>query len=118
MIQHDETLSARFEVKPRDYETLVNQNWLLTKYPGGIGGKIGWTISSEATYVGLARRHGVTLIVTILHCTALQEITSAVKLLNWFPALQRLPARIIGIGVRPEHIRTPENTAATKNPST
>jgi 2-polyprenyl-6-methoxyphenol hydroxylase-like FAD-dependent oxidoreductase len=32
----------------------------------------------------------------------------AVRLLNWFPPLQRLPARIIGLGVRPEHIATPE----------
>ena len=82
-MKYDETLSAPFEIKPGDWETLDNQNWLLTEYPGGIGGKIGWTISSEATYIGLARRHGVTLIVTIMHCTALQEITSAVQLLNW-----------------------------------
>ncbi len=82
-LKYDETLSAPFEIKPGDWETLNNQNWLLTKYPGGIGGKIGWTISSEATYIGLARRHGVTLIVTIMHCTALQEITSAIQLLNW-----------------------------------
>jgi serine-type D-Ala-D-Ala carboxypeptidase (penicillin-binding protein 5/6) len=82
-MKYDSTLAARFEVKPRDWETLVNQNWLLTKYRGGIGGKIGWTVSSEATYIGLARRHGVTLIVTIMHCTPLQEITSAVRLLNW-----------------------------------
>ncbi len=32
----------------------------------------------------------------------------AAKLLNWFPPLQRLPARIIGLGVRPEHVRTPQ----------
>jgi serine-type D-Ala-D-Ala carboxypeptidase (penicillin-binding protein 5/6) len=82
-MKYDETLSAPFEIKPHDWETLNNQNWLLTKYPGGIGGKIGWTISSEATYIGLARRDGVTLIVTIMHCTALQEITSAIQLLNW-----------------------------------
>lgn len=30
------------------------------------------------------------------------------KLLQWFPVLQRLPARLVGMGVRPEHIRTPE----------
>jgi 2-polyprenyl-6-methoxyphenol hydroxylase-like FAD-dependent oxidoreductase len=30
-----------------------------------------------------------------------------VRLLNRFPLLRRLPAYIIGIGVRPEHIRTP-----------
>ena len=32
----------------------------------------------------------------------------AVKLLDWFPALRGIPARFIGIGVRPEHIRTKE----------
>ncbi len=32
----------------------------------------------------------------------------AAKLLNWLPLLQRIPARIIGLGVRPEHVRTPE----------
>jgi serine-type D-Ala-D-Ala carboxypeptidase (penicillin-binding protein 5/6) len=82
-MKYDSTLATRFEVKPGHWETLLNQNYLLTKYPGGIGGKIGWTVSSEATYIGMARRHGVTLIVTILHCTPLQEITSAEKLLNW-----------------------------------
>ena len=31
-----------------------------------------------------------------------------VKLLNWFPAFRRIPGRIIGMGFRPEHVRTPE----------
>src|SRR5215468_6534240 len=30
------------------------------------------------------------------------------KLLKRWPILQRIPARIIGVGVRPEHIRTPD----------
>ncbi len=30
----------------------------------------------------------------------------AIKLFNTFPFLQRIPARIVGIGVRPEHVRT------------
>jgi 2-polyprenyl-6-methoxyphenol hydroxylase-like FAD-dependent oxidoreductase len=30
-----------------------------------------------------------------------------VRLMNRFPILQRIPARLIGIGVRPEHVRTP-----------
>ena len=30
------------------------------------------------------------------------------KLFNWIPALQRIPARVIGMGVRPEHIQTSE----------
>jgi serine-type D-Ala-D-Ala carboxypeptidase (penicillin-binding protein 5/6) len=80
---YDQTLTSSLELKPGDSETMLNQNYLLTKYPGGIGGKIGWTVSSEATYIGLARRNGVTLIVTVLHCTSLQEITSAEQLLDW-----------------------------------
>jgi D-alanyl-D-alanine carboxypeptidase (penicillin-binding protein 5/6) len=80
---YDSTLSARFLVKPGKWETLLNQNSLLTGYKGGIGGKIGWTQASGATYIGMARRNGVTLIVTVLHCTPLQEITSGEKLLNW-----------------------------------
>src|SRR5579885_1972023 len=30
---------------------------------------------------------------------------AAAKLFNWFPALRRIPARIIGMGPRPEHVR-------------
>ena len=32
----------------------------------------------------------------------------ALKLLQMFPILRRIPARLVGIGVRPEHVRTPE----------
>ncbi len=35
-----------------------------------------------------------------------------VKLFRVFPILRRIPARIVGIGVRPEHIRTPERRTA------
>jgi 2-polyprenyl-6-methoxyphenol hydroxylase-like FAD-dependent oxidoreductase len=31
-----------------------------------------------------------------------------VKLLGRWPLLQRLPARIVGLGFRPEHVRTPK----------
>jgi hypothetical protein len=30
-----------------------------------------------------------------------------VKLMNWFPILRRIPARVIGMGFRPEHIHKP-----------
>jgi 2-polyprenyl-6-methoxyphenol hydroxylase-like FAD-dependent oxidoreductase len=30
------------------------------------------------------------------------------KLMQWLPLLRRIPARLIGLGVRPEHIQTPE----------
>jgi 2-polyprenyl-6-methoxyphenol hydroxylase-like FAD-dependent oxidoreductase len=32
------------------------------------------------------------------------------RLMQWLPALRRLPARLVGVGVRPEHIATPERT--------
>lgn len=31
-----------------------------------------------------------------------------IRLFNLFPVLRRIPARLIGIGVRPEHVRTPD----------
>jgi len=30
-----------------------------------------------------------------------------VRMFNWLPWLRRIPARIIGVGVRPEHVQTP-----------
>jgi D-alanyl-D-alanine carboxypeptidase (penicillin-binding protein 5/6) len=82
-MKYDSLLAARFQLKRRKWVTLVNQNALLTDYRGGIGGKIGWTVRAKATYIGMARRNGVTLVVTVLHCAPLQEITSAERLLNW-----------------------------------
>jgi serine-type D-Ala-D-Ala carboxypeptidase (penicillin-binding protein 5/6) len=82
-MRYDSTLSATFPVTAHDRLPMVNQNALLTRYPGGIGGKIGWTSPAGATYIGMARRHRVTLIVTILHATPLTEIRTAERLLNW-----------------------------------
>src|SRR5208282_5304901 len=82
-LKYDQTRSARFVVARRQAVELYNQNSLLTNYPGAVGGKIGWTSAAGATYVGMATRHGVTLIVTLLHCPALTEVTSAESLLNW-----------------------------------
>ena len=38
----------------------------------------------------------------------------ALKLLARFPVLRRLPAYVVGVGVRPEHVHTPEVTAASR----
>jgi D-alanyl-D-alanine carboxypeptidase (penicillin-binding protein 5/6) len=82
-LKYDETQTALFPVTKKKKVGLYNQNTLLTSYKGAIGGKIGWTSAAGATYVGMAKRNGVTLIVTLLHCPALTEIDSAEKLLNW-----------------------------------
>jgi D-alanyl-D-alanine carboxypeptidase (penicillin-binding protein 5/6) len=82
-MRDDELLTARFPLRRHHVISLYNQDAMLTDYPGDLGGKIGWTTPAGATYIGFARRHGVTLIVTILHCTPLTEMTYAARLLNW-----------------------------------
>jgi D-alanyl-D-alanine carboxypeptidase (penicillin-binding protein 5/6) len=82
-LKYDQTISDQFRIKKGKSETLYNQNSLLTTYPGAVGGKIGWTSAAGATYVGMATRNGVTLVVTLLHCPALTEINAAKSLLNW-----------------------------------
>ena len=52
----------------------------------------------------------------VLKSAARPKPPFAAKLLNWFPLLQRLPARIIGLGVRPEHVATPEAKALRLHP--
>ena len=48
------------------------------------------------------------VITPVLAGTAQPKPPTSVKLFEWFPALRGIPARLIGIGVRPEHIRTKE----------
>ncbi len=82
-LKYDQTTSAQFKISKKKSVGLWNQNSLLATYPGALGGKIGWTAAAGATYVGMARRHGVTLIVALLHCPALTEINAGKSLLNW-----------------------------------
>jgi D-alanyl-D-alanine carboxypeptidase (penicillin-binding protein 5/6) len=56
---------------------------MLYTFPGDLGGKIGWTTPAGATFIGWARRGHTTLVVTILHCTPLTELTVASRLLSW-----------------------------------
>jgi 2-polyprenyl-6-methoxyphenol hydroxylase-like FAD-dependent oxidoreductase len=44
----------------------------------------------------------------LLASTAQPKPPLAIKLLDWFPTLRGIPARVIGIGVRPEHVQTKE----------
>ncbi|HEX5189475.1 MAG TPA: D-alanyl-D-alanine carboxypeptidase, partial [Streptosporangiaceae bacterium] len=105
---YDSMRTARFPVKRHKRVLLVNQNYLVTKYRGGLGGKIGWTLKAGATYIGMARRHGTTLIVTILHARPLTEITSAERLLNWGFAMSG-HVRQVGMLVPP--LQTPRPPA-------
>ncbi len=111
-LHYDETRAASFPVQPGKSETLLNQNSLLNAYPGGIGGKIGWTSAAGATYVGLARRGGVTLIVTLLHCPSLTEIDSAEQLLNWGFAADH---KVIPVGILVPPLEQPTSALASRS---
>jgi D-alanyl-D-alanine carboxypeptidase (penicillin-binding protein 5/6) len=77
------TRTAMFPLHRRHSIELFNQNTMLDTYRGDLGGKIGWTTASETTFIAWARRDGHTLIVTLMHCVPLTEMTYAAKLLNW-----------------------------------
>jgi hypothetical protein len=38
----------------------------------------------------------------------MRRLPLPLKLLRQFPILRRIPARMLGLGIRPEHIRTPD----------
>ena len=48
---------------------------------------------------------------TLAKQTTLERLPMPLKLLQWFPALRRIPARLIGIGFRAEHVRTPDTNS-------
>jgi D-alanyl-D-alanine carboxypeptidase (penicillin-binding protein 5/6) len=112
---HDELLrTASFPLKPhRKPITLYSQNTMLGTYRGDLGGKIGWTTASKTTYIGWARRHGHTLVVTILHCKPLRELTYAARLLSWgFDEDGKV--KPVGMLVRPRPARPPKAPQAAR----
>jgi D-alanyl-D-alanine carboxypeptidase (penicillin-binding protein 5/6) len=83
-MQDEQLRTMRFPLKlGKKPVTLWNQNTMLETYRGDLGGKIGWTTASKTTFIGWARRGGHTLVVTILHCKPLYELTYAARLLDW-----------------------------------
>jgi 2-polyprenyl-6-methoxyphenol hydroxylase-like FAD-dependent oxidoreductase len=44
----------------------------------------------------------------ILGNTQQISVPFVLRLFQWFPFLRRIPARLVGVGVRPEHVRTPD----------
>jgi serine-type D-Ala-D-Ala carboxypeptidase (penicillin-binding protein 5/6) len=61
---------------------IQSHNNLLTTYRGDIGGKNGYTVAAQATYVGAATRHGQTILVTLMHAYPIWWPMAA-DLLNW-----------------------------------
>jgi serine-type D-Ala-D-Ala carboxypeptidase (penicillin-binding protein 5/6) len=100
-MQDEQLRTMRFPRKPHHKpETLFTQNTMLDTYRGDLGGKIGWTTASAATYIGWARRNGHALVVTILHCKPGTEMPYAARLLNWGFAMDG-KVRPVGVLVSP-----------------
>ncbi|MGZ5395177.1 MAG: D-alanyl-D-alanine carboxypeptidase family protein, partial [Mycobacterium sp.] len=57
--------TAVFPTKTGD-KVLVNQDELLKRYPGAIGGKTGFTDIAQKTFVGAADRNGRRLVIALM----------------------------------------------------
>jgi len=66
--------------------TWKNLNQLLTRYPGALGIKTGFTAAAGECFLFEARRGGKTLIGVVLHSSADNPsviFSDATKILNW-----------------------------------
>jgi serine-type D-Ala-D-Ala carboxypeptidase (penicillin-binding protein 5/6) len=90
-----------------------NDNGLLGRYPGMLGGKTGFTDLARQTYVGVAERNGRRLVVTVLgaETAPLGSLGEATALLDWGFALPRDAAvgRLVAPG---ETASTPGSASA------
>lgn len=64
---------------------IANENQLLFGYPGALGGKTGYTDAAGNTYVGMAKKNGRRLVVTMLAGTQhpRKQWMQAASLLDW-----------------------------------
>jgi D-alanyl-D-alanine carboxypeptidase (penicillin-binding protein 5/6) len=64
---------------------IQNENKLIFKYPGALGGKTGFTTLARHSYVGAAQRNGRRLVATLLGAEAspLRGYDQGAALLNW-----------------------------------
>ena len=67
----------------------ANDNQILAQYPGGLGGKTGFTDDAGNTFVGMAARDGKQLVVTMMNGTQQprRQWMQAASLLDWGFAL-------------------------------
>lgn len=72
---------------------IVNQDELMQRYPGAIGGKTGFTDVARKTFVGAAERNGRRLVVAMMYGLVVEGGPTywdqAADLLNWGFALDR-----------------------------
>jgi D-alanyl-D-alanine carboxypeptidase (penicillin-binding protein 5/6) len=75
-------LSAQFPAPKNTSFQIQTHDELLTQYPGMVGGKNGYTVAAQASYVGAATRNGHTIIVSLMRDVP-NFWPEAKLLLNW-----------------------------------
>lgn len=74
--------TAQFPAPKGQSFQIQTHDKLLTSYPGMLGGKNGYTVAADASYVGAARRDGHTIIVSVMRDQA-NFWPEVQALLNW-----------------------------------
>jgi serine-type D-Ala-D-Ala carboxypeptidase (penicillin-binding protein 5/6) len=93
----------------RHYQ-IYTHNRLLTSYRGMIGGKNGYTVAASATFVGAARRHGHTILISLMHAPP-DFWSQAKSLLDWGFAAD---GNVVPVG----RLVGPEDTGTESTPTT
>ncbi|MFI2711128.1 D-alanyl-D-alanine carboxypeptidase family protein [Micromonospora sp. NPDC018662] len=96
---------------------IQNENQLIYRYPGALGGKTGFTELARHSYVGAAQRGGRRLVVTLLGAEArpVRGWQQGAQLLDWGFALPRDAS--VGRLVDPGELDQPAEPAVTKAPA-
>jgi serine-type D-Ala-D-Ala carboxypeptidase (penicillin-binding protein 5/6) len=123
--RYDSQLRGKVPAQPPKYKAfdIANQNRLVWDYPGGIGGKTGFTDAARHTYVGIAERNHRRLVVTFLHAER-QPVdlwVQGARLLDWGFAQKSEPSvgELVAPGPPPAATPAPSraSTAATGQPA-
>jgi len=86
---------SRGGVTERDLARVRRRRWLPT-------------CATQAIQVAIQNN----VISPVLHGSQALRVPGVLRLAQRWPVLQRLPARLIGVGIRPEHVRTPARSPA------
>ncbi|MBU8861138.1 MULTISPECIES: serine hydrolase [unclassified Micromonospora] len=97
---------------------IQNENQLIYRYPGALGGKTGFTELARHSYVGAAQRGGRRLVVTLLGAEArpVRGWQQGVQLLDWGFRLPRDASvgRLVEPGEREAEAAQPRQAAAAE----
>jgi D-alanyl-D-alanine carboxypeptidase (penicillin-binding protein 5/6) len=81
--RHDLSLTkAPFPLPTGKEGIIYTHDRLLTQYPGMLGGKNGYTLAAQGSFVGAATRGGHTIVVSVMHDVP-DFWPEVVSLLNW-----------------------------------